>query len=94
MNLTERLVVRRSGRQLDVGDLDGLLDEDGQDLRLRGARSEAPSRGSNPVQEALVSALIESGGNVSRAARRLRIPRSTLRYRIGRYGLDSLIPRD
>jgi transcriptional regulator with GAF, ATPase, and Fis domain len=94
MNLSERLVVRRSGRQLDVGDLDGLLDEDGRDLRLRSARGEAPSRGSNPVQEALVSALIESGGNVSRAARRLRIPRSTLRYRICRYGLDSLIPRD
>jgi transcriptional regulator with GAF, ATPase, and Fis domain len=94
MNLTERLVVRRPGGPLDVRDLDGLLDEDWRDLRARHARSEESNRGSNPVQEALASALIECGGNVSRAARRLRIPRSTLRYRICRYGLDRLIPRD
>ena len=80
--------------QLDARDLDGLLDEDWRDIRVRDARSEESSGGSNPAQDALASALIECGGNVSRAARRLRVPRSTLRYRICRYGLESLIPRD
>lgn len=38
--------------------------------------------------------LIETGGNIARAARRLEMPRSTLRYWIKRYGLGDLIPRD
>ena len=40
------------------------------------------------------SALEASGGNVSRTARRLGLPRSTLRYRITRLELEALIPRD
>ena len=40
------------------------------------------------------SALVASGGNVSRVARRLGLARSTLRYRIGIHGLESLIPTD
>jgi DNA-binding NtrC family response regulator len=39
-------------------------------------------------------ALSACGGNVSRAARRLRLARSTLRYKIARYELAHLIPRD
>jgi transcriptional regulator with GAF, ATPase, and Fis domain len=39
-------------------------------------------------------ALLGSGGNVARAARRLGLPRGTLRYRIERLGLKGLIPRD
>jgi transcriptional regulator with GAF, ATPase, and Fis domain len=42
----------------------------------------------------LEQTLREAGGNVSRAARRLGVARSTLRRRIARYGLASLIPRD
>jgi transcriptional regulator of acetoin/glycerol metabolism len=38
--------------------------------------------------------LFESGGNVSRATRRLGIPRTTLRRRIEEFGLEHLIPKD
>jgi len=34
------------------------------------------------------------GGNVSRAARRLGVPRTTLRYRVRQLGLEHLLPRD
>jgi DNA-binding NtrC family response regulator len=40
------------------------------------------------------AALIESGGNVSRTARRLELKRSTLRHRITKYRLGHLVPRD
>ncbi len=42
----------------------------------------------------LASTLIETGGNISRAARRLRMSRSTLRYQIDKHGLRHLIPVD
>jgi transposase-like protein len=42
---------------------------------------------------AIEAALAATGGNVRRAARRLGVPRSTLRYRIGRFGLEHLLPR-
>ncbi len=45
-------------------------------------------------RERLVAALTNSGGNVARAARRLNIPRSTLRYHIQIHGLRDLIPHD
>ena len=40
------------------------------------------------------AALLATGGNVARAARRLELSRTTLRRRIHRYQLHSLIPRD
>ncbi|MGG5820250.1 helix-turn-helix domain-containing protein [Falsiroseomonas sp. HW251] len=39
-------------------------------------------------REALVRALDEAGGNVSRAARSLGISRDTMRYRMAKHGLD------
>lgn len=45
-------------------------------------------------RDVLRDALIATGGNVSRAARRLNIPRSTLRYRIKCCDLTHLIPGD
>ncbi len=61
--------------------------------------SSAASVHAAPPQESderrrIAAALVESGGNVSRAARRLSIPRGTLRHRIRRHGLIDLIPRD
>jgi DNA-binding PucR family transcriptional regulator len=38
--------------------------------------------------------LIAAGGNISRAARRIGVARSTLRYRIERNGLGRLVPKD
>jgi transcriptional regulator of acetoin/glycerol metabolism len=38
--------------------------------------------------------LRDTGGNVSRAARRLGVPRSTLRWQIERCGLQGLVPQD
>ena len=45
-------------------------------------------------REAIVAELQATGGNVRRAARRLGLPRSTLRYRIQRHALEHLLPRD
>jgi len=45
-------------------------------------------------RERLRAALAETGGNVARTARRLAMPRSTLRYRLQRYQLGSRSPRD
>ena len=42
----------------------------------------------------VTAALKMTGGNVARAARRLSLPRTTLRYRIKHYRLQHLIPRD
>jgi DNA-binding protein Fis len=45
-------------------------------------------------EERLRAVLSETGGNVARAARRLGIPRGTLRYRIEKFSLQHMIPRD
>jgi DNA-binding NtrC family response regulator len=45
-------------------------------------------------QKEIASVLLATGGNIARAARRLNVPRSSLRYRIRQFSLDKLIPRD
>lgn len=45
-------------------------------------------------RQLLAKLLRECGGNVARVARRMDQPRSTVRYRIARSGLQHLIPRD
>ena len=63
-----------------------------EQLALQPGRREAQERDSAP---ALIAAELQAaGGNVSRTARRLGVPRSTLRYWIGIYGLEGLVPRD
>ena len=47
-----------------------------------------------PEVEHINAVLRSTGGNISRAARRLGMPRSTLRYWIQIHGLGGLIPRD
>jgi transcriptional regulator with GAF, ATPase, and Fis domain len=44
--------------------------------------------------ERIAAVLRETGGNVARAARRLGVARSTLRWQVQRYGLQGLIPED
>lgn len=56
--------------------------------------ADAPAPHENDERRRIAAALVASGGNVARAARRLSIPRGTLRHRIRRHGLIHLIPRD
>ena len=46
------------------------------------------------ARQELAELLVATGGNVARVARRLGLPRSTVRYRIRRYRLEALVPRD
>jgi len=109
MNVLERLLVTTAGRPLEAEDLDGVLEgrEAGlEGIAPRGGREVSaessipafPAQGREAEDEPerrLVSAVLRDvGGNIARASRRLGIPRSTLRYRIRRLGLDHLLPRD
>lgn len=55
---------------------------------------ESATTGMDRETKQLAAVLQATGGNISRAARRLGIARSTLRYRIQRSQLDHLIPQD
>ncbi len=63
-------------------------------LNVRMARTLREPAFASTASQDIQAVLIATGGNVSRAARRLRIPRSTLRYRILRAGLEHLLVRD
>ena len=78
-NLVERLLVWSPGSVLRVRDL----------ARVEGAPP-IPVRAAGSLE----ATLRETGGNVSRAARRLGIPRTTLRRRIRAESLHHLIPKD
>ncbi len=89
MNLLERLLVQQRGESLEARDLEWLFERE-----MEGPRMGPLVKGSPEEPGVIRAALAESGGNVTRAARRLGVPRSTLRYRIRKYGLDHLIPKD
>ena len=96
LNALERCLVHRRVDVLDAEDLDDLFDHfSGNDE----AESEEPPTSSNldlvdNEEETIRSALLSTGGNVSRVARRLGMPRTTLRRRVREYGLKHLIPSD
>ncbi len=73
-NALERLVIRCSGERVRAEDLAAVLDVLPEPAR--------PAAGPSP--DALASMLAECGGNVSRAARRLGLSRTTLRRRLER----------
>ena len=52
------------------------------------AEHEPPQSLPQVERDALVRALDQTGGNVSRAARLLGISRDTMRYRMGKHGLE------
>jgi len=83
INLLEQLLALGRGPVLAAADLEGILAPPIGQLDDPGSE---PSR--------IAAVLRAVGGNVSRAARRLDLPRTTLRRRIRRYGLVALIPRD
>ncbi len=95
-NALERLLVERPVTLLEEVDLDGVL----------GHRSGPPGSAALPLDLELLrpedqaearriaDVLVEVGGNVSRATRRLDLARTTLRRRIEEFGLEHLIPKD
>jgi transcriptional regulator with GAF, ATPase, and Fis domain len=75
----------------------GSLGDDGAGV-LQPTPAPAPGplvpAGSDGSRERVAAVLRETGGNLSRSARRLGVPRSTLRWQVQRYGLQGLIPED
>jgi DNA-binding NtrC family response regulator len=95
MNLLERLLIRHHAGLLDESSMGDLLDFPVHSPQNRDrVPKELPAPGSEQERAILESELAAAGGNISRVARRLGVARSTLRYRLARYDLDSLLPRD
>ena len=102
-NVLERLLVY-CGECVDEAAVDAVLDQLAEPDVSAPSMGPPPTSGSAhpsaPVAEnggeraVLVEQVKAAGGNLSRVARRLGVPRSTLRYRIRRYGLQDLIPED
>jgi two-component system NtrC family response regulator len=103
MNLLERIVVRHEARPLEEYDVARFFEESPQRIRWSEPRS-PDCKTQNPAspcavcppneRDRVAEILLETGGNISRAARRLGLARSTLRYRLRIHGLTDLIPKD
>jgi len=89
-NLMERLLALGGGPVLHAEDLDGAFSS-WRPGPPPAVVADAPDQGD---AARIAVALAATGGNVARAARRLGLPRSTLRHRIAKHGLAHLIPRD
>jgi len=103
LNLLERVVVVKPGRQLQAGDLAGLLQDDllsaplvARDDQIR--KTEDGWSLSGFIEEVdvldrreIIAALRASRGSIAAAARRLKIPRSTLRHRMKKHGLSRAV---
>lgn len=85
LNVLERAIVRARSSMLDADALEDLLATAG---------SITPEIAGGSERDSLLRVLQAVGGNVSRAARRLGIPRTTLRYRLRQLDLERLVPRD
>lgn len=103
MNVLERFVIAHAQgnptQSLCEPSFDRLDSREGTfrwvDATPRGTTEEASLKGGTAAEKrAIAHVLVETGGNVARAARRLRMPRSTLRYWIKRYELGAFIPND
>jgi len=104
-NALESVCLQHPSQMLQPQHLDGVLETsfpvqmlDGQPLGTELVNSFnamiSDEGGDISGREHLRAILGSAGGNIARAARRLRIPRSTLRYWIRRHGLAELLPRD
>jgi DNA-binding NtrC family response regulator len=110
MNLLERLAVEDRDALTDEDQLEQFLRpaESLEPVTHRSPPQAPASPSGNPEHDPLSdldpsefedaqeirNALVEAGGNLSRTARRLEIPRSTLRHRIVKYQLGHLVPKD
>jgi transcriptional regulator with GAF, ATPase, and Fis domain len=94
MNVLERVVVRADGRRADASTLDGAFEETCIPTPHGDIRESTPTLRTRLAalgeleREEILDALTWSGGNVAAAARRLGIPRGTLRHRMEKHGLD------
>jgi transcriptional regulator with GAF, ATPase, and Fis domain len=95
MNVLECLVVQKAGDRLESSDLDAFIEEwnegwthteDASRCRDRDLPQLAEEMREHQRRE-IVEALERSGGNVTGAARRLRVARSTLRHRMKKHNL-------
>jgi len=93
MNVLERLVLLRPGGFLDAEDLEEVVEPEIAPRQSALAHCLDPAD-DRPESEIIASVLESTGGNVSRAARRLALARSTLRHKIKKYALEGLIPSD
>jgi DNA-binding NtrC family response regulator len=101
IHVIEAALVRTRSPRLEEKHLDGLLDrsakpwEQSRDDIMPGLDWETQTSSIGADERAqLQRLLIATGGNVARVARRMKMARSTVRYKIQRYGLTGSIPRD
>ncbi len=96
LNLLERLAIEQRTALSDVDELVTFLGEPESLEPLPQPIERTPELSPGELRDAerLRTLLQETGGNLSRTARRLEIPRSTLRHRIAKYRLGYLVPKD
>jgi len=94
LNVVERCAAAETAGPVDARGVDRAL----APARRRAAKIRAERSSAGPglaaARTTIEAELSASGGNVRRAARRLVLPRSTLRYRIQRLRLEHLLPSD
>ena len=103
LNAIECIMVLGCGRMLDADHLEAIWANQAFFLgskipsRARAAAgrvAEAIALAQHDERSRITDEIERAGGNVARAARRLQMPRTTLLYRIRKYGLNHMIPRD
>jgi len=97
MNVLERCLIQRRADVLVAEDLDEIFDQSFASGHLAEETSAIPEELPEPGSDEksfLTHVLRNAGWNVTRAARRLGMPRSTLRYKLKQYDLEGLIPKD
>ena len=88
----ERLAARHTGERLHSAHLDGLIEQWPAPVERERTLPELLKELCEAERREILDALTWSGGNVARAARRLRIPRGTLRHRMRKHALELTPP--
>jgi len=101
LHVLEAVLIRTRSPKLERFHLERLLPDSDPTERLdplppRGSVATSPDPSEHPMSERdqLATLLMATGGNVARVARRAKMARSTVRYKIRRYGLAHLVPTD
>ncbi len=93
MNVLERLLIRGAGRRVELADLEGIFDfepwplTESDGASAMGLADRDAGLRAAPAPERIAAVLRANAGNVTRAARELGMPRTTLRHRMRRLGL-------